>query len=315
MQKIIKTIFGGLGILLLVLMAGSIALFGLLSIKNFKDSNKQINILETRLDSLEKILKEEVGKAPLVQEEIVRREVVKQKSQEELLTAAVAKVAPAVVSIVITKDVPKLEIVYGNPFGDDPYFKDFNIQVPMYRQKGTEKQEVGAGTGFLVSNNGYIITNRHVAEDTSATYTVLLNDGSQRAAAVIYRDANLDIAVIKISGSSYSKIDLGSSSSLKLGQSVFAVGNALGEYNNSVSVGIISGLNRDIQASGGGSTESLTGVIQTDAAINPGNSGGPLVNLDGQVVGINVATVLGSQSIGFSIPIDSVKGIINSVVK
>jgi serine protease Do len=120
---------------------------------------------------------------------------------------------------------------------------------------------------------------------------------------------------MKISGSNYSKVDLGNSSSLKLGQSVFAVGNALGEYNNSVSVGIVSGLNRDIQASGGGSTESLTGVIQTDAAINPGNSGGPLVNLDGQVVGVNVATVLGSQSIGFSIPVDSVKSIISNIVK
>lgn len=233
-----------------------------------------------------------------------------------MLTAAVAKITPAVVSIVVTKDVPKLEIVYENPFGNDPFFKDFDIKVPVLRQKGVERQKVGAGTGFLIKGDGYILTNRHVVEDTQADYTVLLSSGSQVPAQIVYRDISSDIAIIKISGDNYPNAQLGDSNKLQLGQSVFAVGNALGEYSNSVSVGIISGLNRTIEAaSSSGSIERLTGVIQTDAAINPGNSGGPLVDLQGTIVGINVATVIGSNNISFSIPINTVKSIIQTVLK
>jgi serine protease Do len=108
--------------------------------------------------------------------------------------------------------------------------------------------------------------------------------------------------------------EIGDSSTLVLGNSVFAVGNALGEYSNSVSVGIISGLNRTIEASSNSGTVRLEGVIQTDAAINPGNSGGPLVDLAGKVVGVNVATVIGSQSIGFAIPSKTFKQIIEKVL-
>lgn len=173
---------------------------------------------------------------------------------------------------------------------------------------------MGAGTGFLITANGYILTNRHVVEDTTAKYTVLLSDGSQKSATVVYRDQKQDVAVIKIAGSGYQKVDLGDSAKLKLGQSVFAVGNALGEYSNSVSVGIVSGLDRTITASSQSGSEKLTGVIQTDAAINPGNSGGPLVDLSGKVIGINVATVLGSENISFSIPINIIKTAVQSVV-
>jgi serine protease Do len=311
----VKTIIKvGLAILFLGLLTAGVRL-----VDNWfsqqQANGQKIGALEQRLNSLESLLREEIGKAPIVQEEAVRREVVKQKSQEELLTAAVAKVAPAVVSIVVSKDVPKLEVVYVNPFGNDPFFEDFGVRVPMYRQRGTQKQKVGAGTGFLISSNGYVLTNRHVVEDQAATYTVLLSNGAQKLAQVSYVDQKLDVAIIKIDGSGYNTVSLGDSSALKLGQSVFAVGNALGEYNNSVSVGIVSGLNRDIEASGGGFTEKLSGVIQTDAAINPGNSGGPLVNLQGEAIGVNVATVMGSQSIGFSIPINNAKSIITSVVK
>lgn len=241
-------------------------------------------------------------------EEVEKRQAVVAASQDDLLTAAVAKVSPAVVSIVISKDVPQLEVVYENPFGNDPFFKDFGFKVPRYRQKGTVNQKVGAGTGFLVSSDGYIVTNRHVVADTGATYTVLLSTGEQKPAQVIYKDQGNDLALVKITGSGYPAVSLGSSRDLKLGQSVFAVGNALGEYNNSISVGVVSGLERDITAGG----ESLKGVIQTDAAINPGNSGGPLVDLGGQVVGVNVATVQGASSISFSIPIDQVKSLVEA---
>jgi len=240
--------------------------------------------------------------------ELARREQVVQKSETQSLQDAVAKVTPAVVSIVESRVVPLLQVTYENPFGNDPFFRGFGIQVPVYQQVGTTTKQISAGTGFIVRSNGYIVTNKHVVSDTNATYTVLLANGKQKDGTVIWRSDTEDLAVVKISGSGYSSVPLGDSSTLKLAQSVFAVGNALGEYNNSVSVGVISGLNRNITASNNqGGTETLTGIIQTDAAINPGNSGGPLVNLAGQAVGVNVAMVQGSQNIGFSLPIQKVK--------
>ncbi|MFH1188970.1 MAG: trypsin-like peptidase domain-containing protein [bacterium] len=247
--------------------------------------------------------------------EVIRHEVIKQESQEELLTHAVNTITPSVVSIVITKDVPQLEVVYINPFRDDPFFKDFGVRIPQYKQKGTTEKKVGAGTGFIVNKNGYIMTNRHVVDDTNARYTALLIDGTQKPAEVVYIDNDIDIAILKITGNDYPAIKLGDSDTLKLGQSVFAVGNALGEYSNSVSVGIISGLNRDLEAATSGYTsEKLQGVIQTDAAINLGNSGGPLVNLKGEVIGINVA-MASAENIGFAIPINSIKSIISTHIK
>ena len=149
----------------------------------------------------------------------------------------------------------------------------------------------------------------------SDSYTVLLSTGKQQTAKVVYKDPNNDIAIVKISGSGYPVVTLGESGGLKLGDTVIAIGNALGQYNNSVSVGVVSGLNRTIQASDpNGASETLNGVIQTDAAINPGNSGGPLLDLNGNVMGINVATVQGSNSIGFSIPVNGVKSIAQSVI-
>ena len=239
--------------------------------------------------------------------ELVRRDQVAQKSQSQTLQDAVALVTPAVVSIVETKVVPKLQVTYENPFGNDPFFQDFGMRVPVYKQVGTTTKQVGAGTGFLVRSSGYIVTNKHVVPDANATYTVLLSTGAQKSGTVVWRSSNEDLAVLKITGSGYPTIPLGDSSSLSLAQSVFAVGNALGEYNNSVSVGVVSGLNRTITASNNqGSTETLKGIIQTDAAINPGNSGGPLVNLAGEAIGVNVAMVQGSQNIGFAVPISEV---------
>ena len=281
----------------------------------------KIALLEHQVTVLDKELQKEGDDrkkqaASLPQKEIIQREVVHEKSQDELLTSAVAKTAPAVVSIVISKDVLQLEVTYENPFGDDPLFRDFGVRIPVYRQKGVTRQKVGAGTGFLITHDGYIITNRHVVSDTSAQYTVLLASGAQKPASVIHRDEVGDLAIIKIEGTGFPIVALGNSSSIKLGQTVAAIGNALGEYNNSVSTGIISGLNRTIQASNvnGTNSEELKGVIQTDAAINPGNSGGPLIDLNGNVIGVNVATVVGSNSISFSIPINSARELIKKVI-
>lgn len=278
----------------------------------------KISSLESQVAALSQALQEsstvsEANKQQL--QEISNRRDVISRSQDDLLTTAVAKAAPAVVSVVISKDVPLLEVHYENPFGNDPFFRDFGIRVPTYRQVGTQKQQVGAGTGFIIRSDGYIISNRHVVDDTEAEYTALLSSGEQKTARVIYRDDTYDLAILKIDGGGHPALSLGNSSSLQLGQTVTAIGNALGEYNNSVSVGIISGLNRTIQARDDrGRVEKLENVIQTDAAINRGNSGGPLLNLSGQVIGVNVAMDRYANDIAFAIPIDTVKPIISRVL-
>lgn len=241
--------------------------------------------------------------------------------QQSLVIGAVKKANPAVVSIVITKDVPKYETYYDNTdpfgglFGQGGGFGNL-FQIPQQRQNGTEKQEVGGGSGFLITKDGMIVTNRHVVDDPAAEYTVFTNDGKKHTAKVIARDSVLDIAILKIDGTGYPYLNLGDSDSIELGQSVVAIGNALGEFRNSVSVGVVSGLSRSITAGdGAGQSEALDHVIQTDAAINPGNSGGPLLDLSGKVVGVNVAVAQGSENIGFSLPINSVKTVIDSVKK
>ena len=273
----------------------------------------QLVNLQSQISALNK----QNAAAAISLQEVANRQVVQQKSQSQLVTTATAKVVPAVVSVVISQNVPQYKIVYENPFGNDPFFQNVGMQIPVYQQTGgTKSQEVGAGSGFIINQNGYILTNKHVVSTDNASYTVLLSTGKQKVAKVIYRDPKNDIAIIKIDSTGLPNVSLGDSGSVQLGQTVIAIGNALGKYNNSVSVGVISGLNRTIQASdANGNAETLAGVIQTDAAINPGNSGGPLVDLNGNIVGINVATVQGSNNIGFAIPIDEVKNAVNSVIK
>ena len=229
---------------------------------------------------------------------------VAQTTQEDKIISAVKNVSPAVVSVIISKDLPVIEQYYTNPFGDL-----FGIQIPQQRQVGTKKQEIGGGTGFIISADGMIVTNKHVVEDKEADYTVLTNDGKRYAAQVVAKDPIQDIAVIKIEkpDQQFKTVPLGDSAAVQIGQSVIAIGNALGEFKNTVSVGVISGLGRTITASGGETAETLDDVIQTDAAINKGNSGGPLLNLKGEVIGINSAIASDAQSVGFSIPINSVK--------
>ncbi len=229
---------------------------------------------------------------------------------------AVKTAKPAVVSIIVSKEVPKYDVSYdqnSDPFGG--MFPGF-FQTPIYKQNGTEKKEIGSGSGFLISSDGLIVTNRHVVSDKDAIYEVQLNSGKKYNATVLARDAVLDVALVKISGSGLPYLSLADSDALDVGQSVIAIGNALGEFKNTVSVGVVSGLSRSIVAGDNfGSSERLDKVIQTDAAINPGNSGGPLLNLKGEVVGINVAVVQGSSNVGFALPINSVKSAIDSVKK
>ena len=241
--------------------------------------------------------------------------------EESAVIQAVEKVSPAVVSIIVTKDLPVLERYYTDPFGGNDFFREFFgdeyqefFGTPQYRQKGTQKQEIGGGTGFLVTSDGYIITNKHVVIDEEADYTVLMNDETKHEAKVLARDSYNDIAIIKIEGKDLPYADFGDSDGLKAGQSVIAIGNALGEFRNTVSTGVISGLARSVTAGGIGiGSEQLVGVIQTDASINPGNSGGPLLNLAGQVIGMNTAMASRAENIGFAIPINEVKNIYENV--
>ncbi|HTM67720.1 MAG TPA: trypsin-like peptidase domain-containing protein [Candidatus Binatia bacterium] len=262
------------------------------------------------------------GKAPEPQKPV------EGMSEEDKTVAVVESASPAVVSIVISKDVPVYEQYYANPFGDGQqgdFFQQFfgnqpGIGIPQYRQKGTEHQEIGAGSGFLVSGDGTIVTNRHVVADEGADYTVILQDGRKFPGKVLGRDPVNDIAIIKIDKAADAKdfpfIPLGDSSKLKVGQKVVAIGYALGRFDNTASTGIVSGLERRIQAGDGmNREEDLFGVIQTDAAINPGNSGGPLLNLHGEAIGVNVAIVQGSQNIGFALPINDIRKVVDSVKK
>lgn len=230
-------------------------------------------------------------------------------SRDVLIGDIVNRVSPAVVSIIATKDIPIIEQYFVNPFSDDLFGKVFpELQIPQYRQNGTEKKQVSSGTGFFVSEDGFLITNKHVVADREAEYSVVTNEGKTMTAKVVARDPMHDMAVLKIEGKNFQHISLGNSDSIKVGQTAIAIGNALGEFQNTVSIGVISGLKRNITASGGGSgVEELTDVIQTDAAINPGNSGGPLLNLKGEAVGLNTAIAQGAQNIGFALPINQIK--------
>lgn len=256
-----------------------------------------------------------------IPEKIIEKSVeyIPQTTQEEKIINVVNSVSPAVVSIIITKDLPIFEQYYISPF------REFEFLIPQQRQIGTEKKEIGGGSGFIISEEGMVVTNKHVVLDKEAEYTVLTNDGKKFSAEVLARDPLQDLAILKIetensisdSGNIIKKlfplVKLGDSDKLQMGQTVVAIGNALGEFRNTISVGVISGLGRTITASGGGLVETIEDVIQTDAAINKGNSGGPILNLRGEVIGINTATVLDAQNIGFAIPINKVKRAIEQI--
>jgi len=215
---------------------------------------------------------------------VTRRTVV---TEESAVIEVVENASPAVVSITAQ------QVVF-SPFG------------------GASTEDSSIGTGFIVSADGLILTNKHVVAAENARYRVILKDGTDYEVQEIHRDPFIDLAILKIDASGLPIVDLGDSSSLKVGQTAVAIGNALGKFSNTVTVGVISGIGRGITASSGyGQSEVLDDVIQTDAALNPGNSGGPLLNLSGEVVGINVATTSGAENIGFSIPINAVNPVLD----
>lgn len=216
--------------------------------------------------------------------------------EQDATIAVVDEVSPAVVSIYIEKEYPQ-------------YGSTTDTQVRY------EYERVGGGTGFLVTPEGLIVTNKHVVSDENARYVVALNDGTEYDATIVAKDVILDLAFVKIEATNLPTVTLGDSSDLRAGQTVLAIGNALSAYSNSVTKGIISGLDRTITAGNGyGQSEVIEEAIQTDAPISEGNSGGPLINLYGEVIGVNTAVSTQGQSLGFAIPINAVKPLLSDVV-
>jgi serine protease Do len=206
-------------------------------------------------------------------------------TEEQAVENAVKIASPAVVQINITS-------VSQNPFGF------------------SSGQQEGLGSGFIITSDGYVLTNNHVVENATKI-TVMLKDGREFRGQVVGTDSTSDVAVVKISGTNLPTVQLGDSSTLTVGQKVIAIGNPYG-LSQTVTTGVISALERNVQAS---QTETLVGVVQTDAAINPGNSGGPLVDLSGRVVGINTMIYQNAQGLGFSVSVNTARKVYDAIIK
>lgn len=235
--------------------------------------------------------------------------------EEEMITA-IARVLPAVVSIVIGQEAGEVEKSIPDSVWREIDEAARNGSTPATHSEiighmpktASGLVRAGVGSGFIVSPEGLILTNKHVIIDPDAEYTVITANEDRYQARILGRDPLNDVAILQIDEKSLAAAELGDSDQVKLGQTAVALGNALGEFQNTASAGIISGLSRFITAaSEDAHPEHLGGLIQTDAAINPGNSGGPLINLQGEIIGINSAIAAGAQSIGFAIPINRAK--------
>ena len=228
---------------------------------------------------------------------------------QEQIIATIRQTMPSVVSILLSQHLE--HITKSHPPEAYPFFPAHQRQLKErmeHEMKDEHKGYAGGGSGFIVDGSGLIVTNKHVVGDPALDYTAILADGRRFPATVVTVDPLNDVAVLRIDAQGLVPVTFGDASALQIGQYVLAIGNALGVFKNTVSLGIVSGLSRSVSAQGetDGSTHELRGLIQTDAAINPGNSGGPLVTLDGRVVGINAALISGAQNISLAIPISAV---------
>ncbi|MBI4032984.1 MAG: trypsin-like peptidase domain-containing protein [Candidatus Blackburnbacteria bacterium] len=230
---------------------------------------------------------------------VIERQVIK---EESTVIDVAEKVSPSVVTI--TVQTPKRRVLELSPFGG-----------LGFREQGGDEQDLA--TGFIVSPDGLIVTNKHVVSESGVKYKVVTKDDKEFEVTKTYRDPVNDLALLKISASGLPTVVLGDSDKLKVGQFVIAIGTALGEFRHTVTTGVISGLGRGITAGSPfeGFVERLDNVIQTDAAINPGNSGGPLLDSSGRAIGVNVAVAQGAQNIGFAIPINVLKASIDQFQK
>ncbi len=230
------------------------------------------------------------------------------------ISSIAKKACPAVISVIASKDLPNVENFYSFPYGGKEYIMPL---MDKEKKEMMEKTDIGGGSGFIVSYDGYVLTSNHVVADVNADYTVIIDPTHKYQAKVLSRNPINDIAVLKIEGKRFPYLQMADSNRIQLGEEVIAIGNPLGEFTDTISAGIVSGLSRYITAFGGmeNQMQNLRGLIQTDAAINPGNSGGPLVNMQGRVIGINTAMIMGAQNIGFAIPVNYAKKDLHEVKK
>lgn len=232
---------------------------------------------------------------------------IKITNEESVVINAVESVSPAVVTVGISQSAGSQNMMLFDPF--DP-FAPFRQQP---NQPNTQKIEQDIGSGFIVDKSGLIVTNKHVVSDTQATYKVITKDDKSYDVVKIYRDPANDLAILKVNfpgnDNNIAVVKMGDSTKIKVGQLAIAIGTALGQFRNTVTTGVISGIGRGITAGSPfeGYAERLDNVIQTDAAINPGNSGGPLLNSSGEVIGVNAAVSSEGQNIGFALPINVIK--------
>ncbi len=247
-------------------------------------------------------------KLPVTSTPFIPGEQTRVVSEESVVIDVVDKNSPSVVTVGITKTRTTPDIIELNPF--DPF-------APFRKRQGQEqKLEQDIGSGFVIDAEGLIVTNKHVVADTEAAYRVITKDDKTLDVVKIYRDPVNDLAILKVTppAGGLKPVELGDSGKIKVGQLAIAIGTALGEFRNTVTTGVISGIGRGITAGSPfeGSVERLDNVIQTSAAINPGNSGGPLLNSSGQVLGVNTAVSGDGQNIGFAIPINVVRDAITN---
>ena len=249
--------------------------------------------------------------APVMDENEMDAKIVELIEEESATISVVDHVAPAVVNIVVKK--PRGSLPSSTFSGNFFLMSPFLVGPELTEEQAKELVEVSSGTGFFVSEDGYLLTNRHVVEQTGATYFIVTNDGEEIEAQLVDVDPFQDVAILKVEGQSFPKVTLGDSDAIRIGQTVIAIGNTLSEFRNTVTKGVISGINRRVTAGNAMNAEVIEEAIQTDAAINPGNSGGPLINLLGQVIGINTAVSFQGESIAFAIPINQAKRAIDDV--
>lgn len=239
-------------------------------------------------------------------------EKIKIVSEESITIDTFKKAGPSVVTVA---EEASAQSNSNSSFDFSPFYGFQFPNVP--NQQPTQPQSIGSG--FIISSDGMVVTNKHVVSDTGGKYQIITSNDKKYTVQKIYRDSLNDVAILKIdpnenSGFTLKPIDMGDSSNLQVGQYVIAIGTALGEFRNTVTTGVISGLGRGITAGSPfeGFAEKLDNVIQTSAAINPGNSGGPLFNSSGQVIGVNTAVSESGQNIGFAIPINVIKDSLNN---
>ncbi|MDP2860089.1 MAG: trypsin-like peptidase domain-containing protein [bacterium] len=213
---------------------------------------------------------------------------------------------PAVVSIVGNQTLPRKKKEPSQFWG---LIEDKNTPLDFSLELKKQGRKISSGSGFIIDTDGLVATNSHLISPLVEEYRIIMNSGEEFEAKILATDFLNDLVFMKVQAKQLPIIELGDSSKLELGQTAIAIGTALGEFQNSVSVGVVSGLSRFISAKSmiSGKVSKLRGLIQTDAAINPGNSGGPLINLLGRAIGVNTALVFGAENIGFAIPINHLK--------